>query len=120
MALTINIVGDGKAIKEFAKSESDTIKDVRVLTRKTVDDIKDTAQEIVATNTGALGISVEAKVTSSGLAGSVQATGGDKFYSVFVEYGTFKDRAQPFMRPAFDKHEPRYANGINKIINRRF
>lgn len=28
---------------------------------------------------------------------------GDPFYGLFVEFGTAKSKAQPFMRPAFDK-----------------
>ncbi len=121
MAITMQVIGADKVAREFMKSESNVTKDVKALTRKTLDDIEDSAKEKVpTTGTGALGMSVEAKLESDGLAGSVEATGGDKFYSVFVEYGTFKDRAQPFMRPAFDKHEPRYLNRMVKIVNRRF
>jgi HK97 gp10 family phage protein len=37
---------------------------------------------------------------------------GDAFYAKFVEYGTVKMAAQPFIRPAFDNNKEAAANAI--------
>lgn len=38
------------------------------------------------------------------------------FYGIFLEYGTVKMRAQPFMRPAFDTEAPRAFSQIGNRI----
>lgn len=38
------------------------------------------------------------------------------FYGIFLEYGTVKMRAQPFMRPAFDTEAPRALSQIGNRI----
>jgi HK97 gp10 family phage protein len=37
---------------------------------------------------------------------------GDAFYAKFLEYGTVKTPAQPFLRPAFDNNKEAAANAI--------
>ena len=39
------------------------------------------------------------------------------FYALYVELGTVRTRAQPFMRPAFNKHKYRFKSQIRAILN---
>ncbi len=38
------------------------------------------------------------------------------FYGVFLEYGTVKMRAQPFMRPAWDQHSAKALETIGRVL----
>jgi len=42
--------------------------------------------------------------------------GTDVEYAAFVEFGTSKQEAQPYLRPAFEKHNPRIVKDIIKIL----
>ena len=37
-------------------------------------------------------------------------------YGVYVEFGTYKMAAQPFMMPAFERHSQRFIDALNKLI----
>jgi HK97 gp10 family phage protein len=37
-------------------------------------------------------------------------------HSIYIEYGTSKMEPRPFMRPAFDKHVPRYERALIKMM----
>jgi len=68
---------------------------------KAVNKIHNLSVRIVPVDTGRLRNSLHIKPSSPG---SLRYTIGDGVeYGVFVEYGTYKMRAQPFLRPAVDK-----------------
>ena len=56
--------------------------------------------------TGTLARRIIAKITSKSSQNATAFIGPDKevFYGRFVELGTSKTRAQPFLRPAFDEN----------------
>lgn len=69
----------------------------------TADKVVDTARGLVAKRTGHLEATIhrDPLVRTSRDSGFVQIVAGDGTrYAIYVEFGTFKDRAQPFMRPA--------------------
>lgn len=43
----------------------------------------------------------------------------DAFYGRFVEYGTAKNAAQPFLRPAYDQNKERAVEAIKDRIEKR-
>jgi HK97 gp10 family phage protein len=43
----------------------------------------------------------------------------DAFYGVFVEYGTAKTAAQPFLRPAYDQNKEKAVQAIKDRIAKR-
>ncbi|MNY41310.1 hypothetical protein D3C86_1761160 [compost metagenome] len=44
---------------------------------------------------------------------------GDFFYAHFVEYGTSKMAAKPFMRPAYDQNKEKAVQAIKDRISKR-
>jgi len=64
--------------------------------------IRETARELVPVDTGFLQKSIRVHIRKTRNPGfSVVARA---FYGAFIEFGTRRNRAQPFLRPAFFKH----------------
>lgn len=84
---------------------------VSAVVRKTAFDIEGTAKALAPVDTGALSGSIKADVEqfSATIAPHTE-------YAAYVELGTYKMRAQPYMRPAADMHEPRYAAAMEDLF----
>lgn len=63
--------------------------------------------------TGELRRSIKRKIKSNGMVGEVEAT---KDYAAYVEYGTRKMRAQPYMRPAYKDAEERFQKQMKDLV----
>jgi len=63
---------------------------------------------------GRLRNSIHEEVDRSGLAGKVVAGNAEVYYAVFVERGTRKMRAQPYMGPAFEAEMPAFVKRVEK------
>lgn len=64
--------------------------------------------------TGNLRSSISSKMSTDGLFGEVSP---HTEYASYVEYGTRKMQAQPYMRPAFKKIKPKFINDIKKLAD---
>lgn len=76
-----------------------------------VQKVRDDAVKFAPRHTGNLedGINADA----AGLKGTVRSTSR---HSMFVEHGTYKDRAQPFMTPAAERARKRFPATATAII----
>lgn len=81
------------------------------LVGKTAFDVQDTAQNLCPIDTGYLAGSIT--VTRNGLRAEVEPAAE---YAGYVEFGTYKMAAQPYMRPAADMHEPEFVNAVDMIV----
>lgn len=63
---------------------------------------------------GRLRNSIHEEVDRSGLSGKVVAGNAEVYYAVFVEKGTRKMRAQPYMGPAFEAEMPAFVKRVEK------
>lgn len=77
-----------------------------------VDTVQAHAVGLAPNRTGELDAGIEGK--ASGVEGQVEATAR---HSVFVEHGTYKDEAQPFMRPAAEASRHRFPLAVAKLIS---
>lgn len=91
-------------IAKFPAAVSDVVK-------KTAFDILDDAQEEAPIVTGYLASSITATIDE--FRAEVQPAAE---YAAFVEFGTYKMRAQPYLIPAANKNEPRFVAAIEKMI----
>jgi len=80
---------------------------------KTAFDIEATAKARVPVKSGTLQRSIAAEVEqfSATIAPHTE-------YDAYVELGTYKMAAQPYMRPAADMHEPKFVAAIDEIVKR--
>ncbi len=74
---------------------------------------------LVPVDTSRLRSSITHKIDENDLYGLI---GTNVSYATFVEFGTFRQVAQPFIRPAIEGHEREYREiaqrHINEVINR--
>lgn len=85
---------------------------VTAAVKKTAYDILDDAQNIVPIDTGYLAGSIT--VTTEEFYATVQPAAE---YAAYVEFGTWKMGAQPYMRPAGDLNAPKFDAAITAILS---
>jgi HK97 gp10 family phage protein len=78
---------------------------------KTAFDIEASAKVICPVDTGALSGSIKADVKEF-----TATIAPHKEYDAYVEFGTIKMAAQPYMRPAADLNEPKFTAAIDAIV----
>lgn len=98
----------------LAKVPDGAEKLARVAVRKTARDIKSSAQSIAPVDTGNLKSNIRTTAVTP-LSSDVTA---DTPYAVFVESGTSRMAAQPFMRPAADHHATAFEQAMAEIAGR--
>jgi HK97 gp10 family phage protein len=82
-------------------------------------EIKKTAKELAPKRTGALARSIESRVnTSSGRAWVRIAQGRTQQYALYVEKGTSKMRAQPYLGPAAQIHRRTGERAVRRAASR--
>lgn len=75
------------------------------------------AKMIVPVDTGDLRKSIGTDVKGRGSSTTAEI-GTDLDYSEYVEFGTSKQYAQPYLIPSFDKNITSLVNNINQILRR--
>ena len=80
--------------------------------RKTALDIERGAKAAAPVDTGALRNSIGSTI------GTLEATiGPTVHYGVYLEYGTYKMSARPYMGPAFDTYSPGLAQALGMVAD---
>jgi len=85
---------------------------VSAAVKKTAFDIETDAKQFSPVDTGTLqgSISAEVEEFSAAIAPHTE-------YAGYVEFGTWKMGAQPYMRPAADKNAPKFEAAITEILS---
>lgn len=104
--IIVKVFGVKEAIAKFRRIGQLAARDLGVTTYQTAQHVQQIARQRVPYVTGALHDGIEiAKggvynwtVTASSVAG-----GADREYAAYVEYGTWKMGAQPYLRPAVNE-----------------
>jgi len=82
-----------------------------VVVGNSVQQIARDAQDLAPELTGDLRAKIRGE--SQGLSGSVVS---ESDHAAYVEYGTSDTAPQPHMRPAADRNEPRFAEGLLGVV----
>lgn len=85
---------------------------VTAIVKKTAYDILDDAQNVVPVDTGYLGGSIT--VTTEEFYAEVEAAAE---YAGYVEFGTWKMGAHPYMRPAAVLNAPKFDAAVTAILS---
>lgn len=78
--------------------------------------IADEARRLVPVDTGALKASIKERLDSGGSTYAEASILVGEYYGVFVEFGTSKMAAQPFLRPAFANKSDAAALAMGKDL----
>jgi len=104
--MAIEISCDVKGVEEFQKAmrnfDSAMQKHVHRQLVSWAADVKALARQLVPVRTGHLRSSIYAKISEW-----VAEVGAEATYGLFVEFGTHRMRAQPYLYPAIQRHLPR-------------
>lgn len=87
-----------------------------MVTRKAGANITRDAKRLAPVDTGNLRASIGMETTGDGRTGSMRvAVGPTASYGSYVETGTSRMAAQPYLRPATDRHMPGWMAALEKI-----
>jgi len=104
--LSIEISCDVKGIEEFQRAmhnfDSAMQRQVHMQLASWAADVKALARQLVPVRTGYLRSTIYAKISEW-----VAEIGAEATYGLFVELGTHRMRAQPYLYPAIQQHLPR-------------
>ena len=104
--MSIEITCDVKGVEEFQEAlrnfDSAIQKQVHRQLASWAADVKALARQLVPVRTGHLRSSIYAKISEW-----VAEIGAEATYALFVEFGTHRMRAQPYLYPAIQQHLPR-------------
>lgn len=103
--------------KTFATAPAKFRAEARAAMRKTAAGIQGTAQNLAPVDTGALQNSITSDYTESADTLRIEI-GPTVNYGAFVERGTSRNRAQPYLRPAVDRHEPGLLQAFAQLSER--
>jgi len=104
--LSIEISCDVKGVEEFQKAmrnfDSAMQRHVHRQLLSWAADVKALARQLVPVRTGYLRSTIYAKISEW-----VAEIGAEATYGFFVEFGTYRMRAQPYLYPAIQRYLPR-------------
>lgn len=87
------------------------------VTRKTAADITRDAKTLAPVDTGNLRASIGSTIRGDGRMGVVRAEiGPTASYGIYVEMGTSRMAAQPFLRPATDRNLPGWRAALEQAM----
>lgn len=98
---------------DLTKGAAKVEKAAPVIVKKSALAIEATAKINAPVDTGTLESSI-----SSDINGLTAEIGPDTDYEAYVEYGTSKMNAQPYMGPAFEKHAPQFEQALGKVAEK--
>lgn len=113
------MAADVKQLEQLAKdlrgAGKEVSTDVLKATRDTGDRIQKRAKKDAPVETGELRRSIKVVKSRSRQVISVEIV-ADSDHAIFQEYGTTRNRAQPFMRPALHAEIPAFLEDLNEIL----
>lgn len=98
-----------KASKNAGNIVEDAVKELGTIAFKS-------ARQIVPVDTGRLKTSIEVELERQNLISKVEI-GTDVPYAAYVEYGTSRQRAQPYMRPSLTQARRQAGPVVKAVIN---
>lgn len=105
-ALAADLAAAGRQVKQGA----------RTVVAKTALDVERTAKELAPVDTGNLKSSIGHSDLRAGSSDQMVAeVGPTANYGIFLELGTSRAPAQPFMGPAADRHTPGFEQAMQQL-----
>jgi HK97 gp10 family phage protein len=113
-----------KLRRKLRRLPEEATKGIKTAMTELAADIERSAKSRVPVDTGTLKANISAKVSRDGLSARIGVQGKrasrKAFYGPFVEFGTVKTPAQPFMGPAFEENKTEGVKRIGAEIDRAF
>lgn len=111
--ISVRIDGIKETIAELSLRDKRVEKAVKAQVGESALKIQEGAKERAPVDTGALRNSITVDFYERGLAAQI---GPHMPYAPYVEYGTRKMAARPYLGPAFAAERPNFERGIKKVL----
>jgi len=115
-AIEITVTGADKIAQELGDAADKLVPAIDAAVEAGADLIQDMAITLVAVRSGLLKSTIHVEPTGQMMERLVRAGGGACTYSAFVEFGTRRQSAQPYMRPSRDAREAEIVNLIARAV----
>lgn len=112
--VTVRVVGRERLIKRLKSVLLDTRDGVREEAEEAANRIQRRAKEFVPVDTGRLRDSI--RVTQTGKASFNVGPGDEVEYAEYVEFGTSRSPAQPYMRPALEAERREFPAAVRRRV----
>lgn len=110
--------------RKLRRMPDEATKGIKAAMIKLAADIEASAKSRVPVDTGTLRDNITAKVSRDGLSARIGVQGKKAskkaYYGPFIEFGTVKTPAQPFMGPAFEENKQEGIRRVGEEIDRAF
>lgn len=118
--ITVNVKNTSELIRDLRKAKADVQDEARAVLKEQAGAIRRGAQGRCPVDKGTLKRSIRATVAKKKLEATVSAGGKvggiDAYYAQFVEFGTKKAKAQPFLFPAARAHEQETEERLTAVM----
>ncbi len=118
--ITLQVHGTKELMADLRKAKVDVQNDARRVLKEQAKIIRDDARSRCPEDTGTLKRSVRSSVSRKKLDAFVSAggkvRGKDAYYAQFVEFGTKRSPAQPFLYPAGRAHEKETEERLTAVM----
>lgn len=115
MTVRVEVLGLNKALGDIRNYQLSKVVGVRKIVQESGINIQRNAKRNCPVDTGRLRSSIRTRTMNNGLSAEV---GTDVRYGPFVESGTRRMPAQPFLFPAGEQERPNYLAGIRRELGR--
>jgi HK97 gp10 family phage protein len=118
--INLRVQNTKELIADLRKAGAEIKEDTRKVLKEMADVVADDARGRVPVDTGSLKNSIKPSVSKRQLEASVSAGGNvggtDTYYAVFVEFGTHKMPARPFLYPSGRAHEQETEERLTAVM----
>jgi HK97 gp10 family phage protein len=109
----VELQGKDSLKRAFANLSSEARREVKDITRTAASEIEQQAKSRVRVDTGYTQSTVKKEIAADGLGATV---GSNWFKARFLEHGTVKMAARPWLFPAFEMVRPKYLERIQAAL----
>jgi HK97 gp10 family phage protein len=111
--LTVEIKGVDEAVLKFNRFDTVVADRVRAVVKDIAHDIERGAKQKCPVDTGRLRASITTQLSSDGFGAEI---GTNVDYAEYVEFGTVKMEAQPYLFPSLEEQRTHYENQMKAAV----
>lgn len=112
--MSVKFIGADDLIKHLG-SKDGVGKDLERVVKENTAKLQGESQRGAPVSTGYMKSKITQSIKDGGMTGQVSS---EAPYSTHVEFGTFKQAAQPFMRPALNYISPKFKADIERVVKK--
>lgn len=120
--ISMSVSGIDAVVRNFYAADKTLDREVTAFTKRMMEDTVAEAKRLCPVDKGHLRDSIRGSLTPKGYGYTVESNReylmekAKRYYAPYVELGTGKMSAQPFLRPAHDKMRQPFEQGLSKAV----